>query len=467
MNSVEWMGLAAYHRQNSPLASGIIYNERKIVKNWGAEPRWRGVPGASAWVHATARVWLQVPFVPLFVQSSRRQLFQAVVQHREAPLVLPRRGYGSRTFRGVSLGERRKQHRARLVFDRLRAKAQDTGDAASPENASGLPTETGTAVTTQQQRNESIVGSLLPFLAKGIRDGETLEKVFRVLLILALGPKQRRPVQSRSAETRERIAAALRGRKRPKEVRQRIAASLRGRSLSDAHRRRIQEALSGEKNPMYGRRRSDEERARIREAVLRTLEERGRRLKARQESLPTTQQSPGNEPLSPNAYQYQPVDTASIRELVGMIWHHPNTTGALLETISQADDQGASLPEQYRNESTERKRSAETPRRRENKAADTASLMKRLDANTITSPRGQGHALPLPADLVYTSARSQYFPTCTACNGRGLVLCPYCVERFGHCNKACVYCRGSGIGICGRCQGTRHYLDQDVKSYRI
>ncbi|KAK4530055.1 hypothetical protein CCYA_CCYA03G0912 [Cyanidiococcus yangmingshanensis] len=423
---------------------------------------------AVAWVTALPLLWCALPRLRLSIQLTRENARREQATRRVGRSLLRTRRV-SADFVGVSAGTKREQRRRCVLFQTLGAKAEDTRSTSPSTDNESVSMGLDYLCIPAKPRSASMASFLVPFMATGLLDDDTLRHVVEVFVLLTLGSNSRTTVQQRSVETRARIAAALRGRKRPTEVRQRIAASLRGRSLSDTHRRRIREALSGEKNPMYGRRRSDEERARIREAVLRTLGQRRREPKTSQGSGSRIETSPRNSPASPSMPQDWRTNAMPMSQLVEMIWHYPGTTEMLLEEFKTGKSLKTSSSEDGQHITPENgtEHNIEGQTRCRDPVTDAAFIMKRIRVKPAQLRHSQGQSAPPSVGLTYINANNKYSRACPACNGRGLIPCPYCVERFGHCSRACAHCRGSGIGICDHCQGTRHEFDPDAKSYRI
>jgi plasmid stability protein len=80
--------------------------------------------------------------------------------------------------------------------------------------------------------------------------------------------KMREAALNRSPETKEKIRAALKGRKLSPEHRAKISASRCGKSLSTETRAKLSVAMSGDRNPQYGKRASIETRAKLSAARL-------------------------------------------------------------------------------------------------------------------------------------------------------------------------------------------------------
>jgi len=441
-------------------AQGTRWRET-CCREWSGEQllAWCVLPRVLRSIHAPASSRLQALYVcrreaSVPVRSDAQQGVSTVQQQQQ--LLQTKRKTSFRRVHSI----------LRTAMSRREPQAGDSKNkarAGKALKASGTRTDAGVA---------SVTNCLAALLATGFPDPETVLLFFQVLLCLSDDTTTQRSTQSRRAETRARISAALRGRKRPPEVCQRIAASLRGRSLSDAHRRRIQASLSGERNPMFGRRRSEEERARIRESVLRTLEERGRKSSkaASSETQPADAQAL-ERPDSINKQQHQrslskEANSLPLDELVQAIWLQARAAGALLE---HAERQVLTEPS---NASYERRARIG----RDNGFGDqTSAVDKRMDAaagymrGAVESPalsHPVQRSAPSSAHLVYTSADLARRTPCTTCNGRGLVLCPHCVKRFGHSSKTCSHCGGSGMGICDHCQGTHVVMPSDANSYR-
>lgn len=282
------------------------------------------------------------------------------------------------------------------------------------------------------------------------------------------------------------------------ESRAKISAALKGRRKSDSHREKLRQRLSGERNPMYGRKRSAESRAKISRSLTERHRKEGKNAdKVEEEDAATVSSRENlNDPETLKNLQ----DAAQKSRLVESIQRAGSRRGNARQPRDDYDDvkeqdvehvlrRVARLDQPPENvarllrETREKNQSKhqQTAVSNDGTMSNTTDLD---DPNMADDSRGKyglditdvGKHSSGNGAVIENSAQKQKIgrgrrkhkrPTsqtrthrktpekikCDACKGNGITDCPDCVGAFGLVSSRCPTCFGAGAAFCNKCDG--------------
>lgn len=300
------------------------------------------------------------------------------------------------------------------------------------------------------------------------------------------------------------------------ESRAKISAALKGRRKSDAHRESLRQRLSGQKNPMYGRKLSDETKQKISQALTGRRRKKGAQddteaspvLKSKSPPAETRKRNP---PTSDTIERLRDVaknsrlitsihrtsamrrsdrrarresdevkeqDVDQVLRRVASLTEPPDNVVRLLQKTnmddqSDSEDDNLLLSDVSRDEAklediTSNDRASEQHPPSDNKMAtshasestdivdsntdneihydnDDLSVLKVLKKNKV-DPRRNRKRKEGPSQI-------EQLTKCEECKGTGLIQCPNCVGTVGVVSPRCNTCFGAGGTFCDNCDG--------------
>ena len=230
------------------------------------------------------------------------------------------------------------------------------------------------------------------------------------------------------------------------ESRAKISASLKGRRKSEQHRENLRRRFGGEQNPMYGKKRSEETRAKISRAMMEAKKrKREKAEEAKKKSPEATLDAMSGHSL--DKLRDQAVNSRLLSSAKGNGRKVTPEKKArdeveerrleeVLDRVAKLDAPPESVKRTIRN--TKKRRDVELGRKREKNCA------------TNDGGRDGGNAEKAEAESVEKAGRDS---ECETCRGCGLVRCPECVGSFGVTSARCELCYGAGSVFCGQCNG--------------
>ncbi|PXF40592.1 hypothetical protein BWQ96_09696 [Gracilariopsis chorda] len=244
----------------------------------------------------------------------------------------------------------------------------------------------------------------------------------------------------------------------PAETRRKISAALKGRRKSPEHRESLRRRFEGSQNPMYGRKLSAESRAKI----SRAMAAKGKQKKQDNVDKPEQANSPAKrknkqlmeqtlDQLREKAVQSKLITSATQpppKRKPNRILHDDLEAAHLdkiLKRVASLDEPPEAVVRTLQNNRKRREKNT-----LERRAANNRGRAASGPPSTGLSEKSDKKALPEPDKTVDASERNCQ---CTVCNGTGLMQCPNCVGTFGVSSSRCDLCFGAGGVFCDTCQG--------------
>lgn len=204
------------------------------------------------------------------------------------------------------------------------------------------------------------------------------------------------------------------------ESRAKISAALKGRRKSLAHREALRARFEGDRNPMFGRKLSKESRAKISAAMA------GRAARKKEGK----------------AVRKKEVSEDAIHDL-----REKAVKSRLL-----AKDNANSLP---------KRRTRERLLLDQAEVEEIDQLLSRV-ARLDKPPDNVARTLESNRRMRESNGEVEEDPACGRCKATGFVACPECVGAFGVASAKCEGCFGAGAVFCKTCQGVGQLTEGGV-----
>lgn len=242
------------------------------------------------------------------------------------------------------------------------------------------------------------------------------------------------------------------------EHRENIGAALRGRRLSKAHREKLSARFSGENNPMYGRKLSKESRAKISESL--------RRARAEKEEKPERGTGEDEKKKLSRRDRREVMESRLVTSMrKNALSEAEITEEAVLDALLQRVASGECPPTAVKRVLEDARRKAESveaERQEESDvfvtAAEVAAEAEEEEVKTVV-PVAAPVAAPRPGKLKSgrkVSGKTNLrvgAVTCGTCEGSGSVVCMKCVGQVGLASRHCEACSGAAVTFCPTCLG--------------
>lgn len=244
----------------------------------------------------------------------------------------------------------------------------------------------------------------------------------------------------------------------PAETRRKISAALKGRRKSPEHRESLRRRFEGSQNPMYGRKLSAESRAKI----SRAMAAKGKQKK--QENIDKPDQD--KESAKPKNKQVVEQTLDQLREkavqsrLITSVVQPPQKRtrsrvchdemeaahlDRILKRVASLDEPPEAVLRTLQKNRQSRQKNMDE--RRAAKKSDTVGSRPQSKGNSGNSDK---NAFSDHGNTVDESKRNLQ---CSVCKGTGLMECPSCIGTFGVSSSRCDLCFGAGGVFCDTCQG--------------